>query len=86
MTVLFEEIDELMSRAKYMEKKQPDSPMAPVYWARLTSACEQARKLCPEALQNVIPDEAHQTWAEAAVCLEAINEVVRDLHTAANAK
>jgi hypothetical protein len=80
---LFDEVEEMLSRARYMEKKQPNTEMGPIYWARLTAACQQARQLCPDALQNVVPDETHQTWAEAAICLEAINEVIHDLHPAA---
>ncbi|MGH9716456.1 MAG: hypothetical protein ACRD4R_06990 [Candidatus Acidiferrales bacterium] len=76
MQILVEEIDELLSRAKYIEKKQPNSPIQPEYWTRLTAVCDQVRQLGSGALKNVVPDEAHKTWAEAALCLEAIHEVV----------
>ena len=74
MRTLLEEIDELLSRAKYLEEKHPNTPIAPDYWTRLKSACEQAGQLCPETLKNVVPDESQKTWAEALQCLEAINE------------
>jgi hypothetical protein len=45
-------------------------------WIRLKSACEQARQVCPELLKNVAPDESQKTWAEALLCLEAINEAL----------
>ena len=75
MRTLLEEIDELLSRAKYMEEKHPNAAITTDYWTRLKSVCEQARRSCPEILKNVVPDESKQTWAEALLCLEAINEV-----------
>lgn len=74
MRTLPEEIDELISRAKYLEEKHPSTPITPDYWIRLKDACEQARHVCPEPLKNVVPDESQRTWAEALLCLEAINE------------
>ena len=44
MKQLLREIDELLSRAKYLEAKYPSSVMAPDYWVRLGSVCEQARQ------------------------------------------
>jgi hypothetical protein len=76
MRTLLEEIDELIGRAKYMEEKHPNSAMTPDFWTRLSSACEQARQFCPETLKNVVPDESQKTWAEALLCLEAVNEVL----------
>ena len=76
MRTLLEEIEELLARAKYMEEKQPNAPITPDYWTRLNSVCEQAQKLNPEILKNVVPDESKQTWAEALLCLEAVNEVI----------
>ena len=76
MRTLTEEIDELISRAKYMEEKHPNTSMAPDYWTRLASVCEQARQLSPENLKNVVPDESRKTWEEALLCLEAVNEVI----------
>jgi hypothetical protein len=35
MKQLLREIDELLSRAKYLEAKYPSSVMAPDYWVRL---------------------------------------------------
>jgi hypothetical protein len=78
MKILLEEIDELLSRAKYLERKQPNTPIPPDYWTRLKSACDQARQFCPDTLKNVVPDESHQTWSEAASCLETINEIIHD--------
>ena len=77
------EIDELLSRAKYLEEKHPDTPMAPDYWTRLRLVCDQARQVCPGVLKNVAPDESHKTWAEALLCLEAINEALRDSNLSA---
>jgi hypothetical protein len=74
MRTLPEEIDELLSRAKYLEDKHPNTPISPDYWTRLKSVCEQAAQVCPEPLKNAVPDESQKTWAEALVCLEAINE------------
>ena len=81
MRSLFEEIDELLSRAKYMEEKHPGTPIAPDYWVRLKSVCEQARQVRPEVLKNVTPDESHKTWAEALLCLDAIDETLQDSKT-----
>lgn len=82
MRTLVEELDELLSRAKYLEAKHPNTPVPPDYWARLKSACDQARQFCPDVLQHVVPDETQKTWAEASLCLEAINEALRDSKTA----
>jgi len=76
MRTLSDEIDELLSRAKYMEEKHPNTAMAPDYWTRLNSVCGQARQLSPETLKNVAPDESKMTWAEALLCLEAVTEVI----------
>ena len=76
MRTLLEEIDELLSRAKYMEEKHPTTVISPDYWTRLTSACDQARQLNPDTLKNVVPNESQRTWAEALLCLEAVNEVL----------
>ena len=81
MRSLLEEIAELLSRAKYMEEKHPGTAISPDYWIRLKSACEQARQIHPEVLKNVTPDESHQTWAEALLCLEAIDETLHDSKT-----
>ncbi len=78
MRTLLEEIDELLSRAKYLEEKHPNAPITPDYWTRLKSVCEEADQVCPELLKNVVPDESQKTWAEALVCLEAILEALRD--------
>jgi len=78
MRTLPEEIDELLSRAKYIEAKQPNTSMTPDYWIRLKSVCEQARQVCPEILKNVAPDESRNTWAEASLCLEAISEAIHN--------
>ena len=78
MRSLLEEIDELLSRAKYMEEKHPGTAITPDYWVRLKSICDQARQSCPEILKNVVPDESQKTWAEALLCLEAINEAFHD--------
>ena len=86
MRTFVEEIDELLSRAKYLEAKQPNTPVPPDYWTRLRSACDQARQICPEVLKHVVPDEAHKTWAEASLCLEAVSEVIHDSKTAGNAQ
>jgi len=59
-----------------MKEKHPNTAMAPDYWTRLNPVCEQARKLSPETLKNVAPDESQKTWAEALLCLEAVNEVI----------
>jgi hypothetical protein len=77
MRTLLEEVDELLSRAKYLTEKNPKSPVSADYWIRLTSVCDQARKVCPE-LQHVVPDESHKTWAEALLCLELISDGLRD--------
>lgn len=77
MRTLSEEIDELLSRAKYMEKNHPNSPITSDYWIRVNSVCEQARQLHPETLKHVVPDESRKTWAEALLCLEAVNEVIK---------
>jgi hypothetical protein len=84
MRILFEEIGELLTRAKYLEGRQPNTPVPTDYWARLRSACDEARQLCPDVLRNVVPDEERRTWAEAALCLEAISEVIQDSDVAAN--
>ena len=76
MRSLPEEIDELFSRAKYMEENHPGTAISADYWNRLKSACEQARRIHPEVLKNVTPDESQQTWAEALLCLEAIDETL----------
>ncbi len=44
MRTLLEEIDELLSRAKYMHEKRPNIAIAPDYWTRLKSVCDQARQ------------------------------------------
>lgn len=54
-------------RAKYMEENHPGTAISPDYWIRLKSACT--------------PDESQQTWAEALLCLEAIDETLRDSKT-----
>lgn len=74
MRTFLEEIDELLSRAKYMEEKHPGTAITPDYWVRFKSICDQARQSRPEILKNVVPDETQKTWAEALLCLEAINE------------
>jgi len=76
MRTLLEELDELLSRAKFMEEKHPNSAITPDYWTRVNSVCDQARQSSPETLKNVVPDESQQTWAEALLCLEAVNEVM----------
>ena len=76
MRSLFEETDELLSRAKYLEKQYPETPIPLDYWTRLTSVCDQARQVCPE-LEHVVPDESHQTWAEALLCLEVVSEALQ---------
>jgi len=81
MKTLLEEIDELLSRAKYLEAKYPNTVMAPDYWARLTSLCDRARQSLPELLRHVVPNESQKTWAEALVCLESIDEALRDSKT-----
>ena len=81
MRTLLEEIDELLSRAKYMEEKHPNTALTPDYWTRLKSVCDQARQSCPEVLKNVVPDESQKTWAEALLCLEAIEEAFHDSET-----
>ena len=78
MRTLVEEMDELLSRAKYLEAKHPNTPVSPDYWIRIKSACERARLVCPEALKIVTPDETQKNWAEALLCLEAINEALGD--------
>ncbi len=74
MRTVPEEMDELISRAKYIEEKHPGTAITPDYWVRLKAVCEQARQVCPEPLKYVVPDESQKTWAEALLCLEAINE------------
>jgi hypothetical protein len=81
MRSLLEEIDELLSRAKYMEEKHPGTPISLDYWVRLKSVCEQARQVRPEVLKNVTPDESRKTWAEALLCLDAIDETLQDSKT-----
>jgi len=76
MRTLLEEIDELLSRAKYMEERHPNTFITPDYWTRLTSVCDQARLSNPATLKDVVPDESKRTWAEALLCLEAVNEVL----------
>ena len=78
MRSLLEEIDELLSRAKYMQEKHPSTVIASDYWIRVKSACEQARQVQPEVLKHVIPDESRQTWAEALICLESIQKTLQD--------
>jgi hypothetical protein len=78
MRTLVEELDELLSRAKYLEEKQPNTSVSSDIWIRLKSVCEQARLVCPEILKNVAPDESNKTWAEAILCLEAVNEALAD--------
>ena len=80
MRALANELDELLSRAKYLEEKQPSTPMTPDYWTRLKAVCNEARTVCPELLKNLTPDEAQQTWAEGLLCLAAVSEA---LHHAA---
>jgi len=75
MRTLIEEIDELLSRARYMEEKHPGTSITDDYWTRLKSVCEQARQLST-SLKNVVPDESNRTWAEALFCLEAVNEAI----------
>ena len=77
MRTLLEEIDELLSRAKYMEEKHPNTAITDDYWIRLCSVCKDAQRFDPETLQHLVPDESHKTWAEALLCLEAVNEVIR---------
>ena len=84
MRTLHEEIDELLSRAKYLEEKQPNTPITSDYWLRLQTVCEQARQVCPEPLKNVAPNESKKTWAEALLCLEAINEAFQNAETPVN--
>jgi len=62
--------------ARFSIRWSPDTAITPDYWIRLKSACEQARQVCPELLKNVAPDESQKTWAEALLCLEAINEAL----------
>ena len=80
MRSLPEEIAELFSRAKYMEDNHPGTAISPDYWIRLKSACEQARQSHP-VLKNVTPNESKQTWAEALLCLDAIDETLRNSKT-----
>ena len=84
MRTLPEEIDELLSRAKYLEEKHPKIPIPPEYWTRLTSVCDQARQVFPKLLEPVVPDEKRKTWAEALLCLEAINEAFQDSKNGSN--
>jgi hypothetical protein len=76
MRSLLEEVDELLSRARYMEEVHPKTSITEDYWTRLGSVCEQAQRLCPETLKNVTPNESNKSWGEALVCLEAVNEVL----------
>jgi hypothetical protein len=76
MRTLVEEIDELLSRARYMVDKHPNTTITADYWTRVVDACEQARKVSPETLKHVVPDESQKTWAEALLCLEAVIEVI----------
>lgn len=78
MRSLPEEIIELLERAKYMEERYPNSSITADYWARLHAVCKQAQSLSPETLKHVVPDDTRQTWAEALVCLEAVNEVIAE--------
>jgi len=39
MRTLLEETAELLSRAKYMEEKHPNTSITPDYWTRLKSVC-----------------------------------------------
>ena len=52
MTTLLEEIDELLSRAKYMEENHPNTPITPDHWSRLNAACERARRFSPRHLEE----------------------------------
>jgi len=61
MRALLEEIDELLSRAKYLEKNHPNTPVPPDYGTRLRSVCDQARQFGPDVLKHVVPDEATKT-------------------------
>jgi hypothetical protein len=81
MNTLFDEIDELLSRAKYLEGKHSKTIMAPDYWVRLKSVCDRARQALPDLLRNVAPDDSQKTWAEALLCLETIDEALRDSKT-----
>ena len=81
MRTLPEEIEELLSRAMYMEEKHPNTAITPDYWTRLKAACDEARHSCPNVLKNVAPDESQKTWAEALLGLEAINEAFQDSKT-----
>ena len=76
LRTLLEEIDELLSRARYMEEKHPNTAITQDYWIRLHDACKQAQQISPETLKDVVPNESRQTWAEALLCLEAVNEVI----------
>jgi hypothetical protein len=78
MRTLADELTELLSRAKYLEERQPNTPMTADYWTRLKSVCDQARHVCPELLKNVAPDESQHTWAEGLLCLEAVTEALHD--------
>ena len=82
MRTLPEEVDELLSRAKYLEEKHAGTPVTSDYWTRLQSVCDQARQVCPQVLRNLVPDESQKTWAEVSLCLEAINEALRDSNVA----
>jgi hypothetical protein len=59
--MLVEKLDELFSRAKYLEEKQLNTFVSPDFWIRLTSVCERARLVYPEILKNVAPDESNKT-------------------------
>ena len=78
MRTLPEEVDELLSRARYLEEKHPNTPIPQDYWTRLRSVCDQARQVFPKLLEPVVPDEKRKTWAEALLCLEAIDEAFQD--------
>jgi len=67
-----------------MEEKHPHTAITPDYWTRLNSVCERAQQLSPNTLKNVVPDESQQTWAEALLCLEAVNEVIDTPKTTVN--
>ena len=84
MKRLLNEIDELLSRAKYLEAKYHNTVMAPDYWVRLMSVCEQARQALPDLLRNFAPDESQKTWAEALVCLETIGRAFHEKTPGAN--
>ena len=78
MNALAEEIDELLSRAKYLEKKQPKTPMTPEYWGRLQSLREQAARACPDTLQIAGPDESQKSWDKALPYLQELEKTFRN--------